>query len=174
VRGLEPIERFAVRWQRERWCLGWMASQLEVEVIELPGGRGLLGMLAGDQAHRAIAVNQRLASAGLELAVLAHELAHLLLGHAAPCICRAARRLAPAERLAWYGAARLVVSGDHLAGLASGRLELGEVAAMSGVPEALVGLGCTVGGAGWPELRPAALTRWSAELWCRLSRLQVA
>jgi IrrE N-terminal-like domain len=174
VRCLEPVERFASRWQRDHWCLGWMARQLDIEVIELNGGRGLLGLLAGDRAHRVIAVNRRLATAGLDLAVVAHELAHLLLGHASPCVCRAARHLAPAERLAWYGAARLVVSGDHLAGLATGRLDPAEIAAMSGVPVELVRLGCTLGDTTRPDLRQSALSHWSAELWGRLRRLQVA
>lgn len=97
---------YAVQVHRRVWCVTLLPAELGARRFDREVAPSLLGVSMQKGGRRAIGINDRIKGTPLEVPVIAHECAHLLLGHDEG-FCLPAAPSSRQEHDAWLGAALL-------------------------------------------------------------------
>lgn len=105
---LASLYRFARHLHRREWCITRLPAELGAKELSREVEPVLLGVAAQGPGRRAVGINELIRGTPLEIPVIAHECAHLLLGHAVGYCLPGALSIRQ-EHDAWNGAALLAL-----------------------------------------------------------------
>ena len=108
TRDLVALYEYSMLMHEREWCVTRLPGELGVKRIDREVEPLLLGVAVQGYGRRAIGVNELILGTPLEIPVIAHECAHLLLGHAIG-YCAPGSLETRQEHDAWVGAALLSV-----------------------------------------------------------------